>query len=78
MAKKLTLRNVSGDDLHLGRPDGLPVKAGDVVAIEGQVADELDDAYVIGEGAQTRAWPKSTWKLITSGAAATSSKGADS
>lgn len=57
-------KNVSGDDRHVGRPDGPVVKAGDVVNVDGEVSEELDDAYIVGDGDDARSWPKSTWELI--------------
>lgn len=78
---KLTFKNVSGDDRNLGRPEGLPVKAGDVVAFDGTVVDELDDAYIVEQDGQARAWPKETWKLISKSgatAAAASTGGTES
>ncbi|MBB2909323.1 hypothetical protein FHS43_000569 [Streptosporangium becharense] len=71
---KLTLTNISGDTRSLGRPDGLPVQAGDVVAVDGQFLEELSDAYLIDQGGQIRAWPKETWQL--SGTARTGAAGA--
>ena len=57
-------RNISGDDRNLGRIDGLPVKAGDVAVVPGEVTEELPDAYIVGTGEAARAWPKETWQLI--------------
>jgi len=61
------LKNISGDDLHLGRADGPPVKAGAVHAVDGEVLEEIDDAYIVGtpgdEGG-TRSWAKATWELL--------------
>jgi hypothetical protein len=57
-------RNVSGDDRNVGRPEGPVVKAGDVATVNGDVTEELEDAYIVGVGDDARAWPKSTWELI--------------
>ncbi|WP_433382803.1 hypothetical protein [Streptosporangium sp. CA-115845] len=72
---KLTLKNISGDTRSLGRPDGLPVKAGDVVAVDGELVEELGDAYVIDQAGQVRAWPKETWKLSGAGASGAGASG---
>ncbi len=56
----VSLRNKSGEVLHLGRPDGPRVEADEIVKVDGKVT-ETDDAYVIGEGDDARAYPKSTW-----------------
>jgi hypothetical protein len=46
------LRNISGESLALGRPDALPIKAGDEITVE-------------NERFAGTAWPKSTWELVT-------------
>ncbi|MCT9932450.1 hypothetical protein N5079_19805 [Planotetraspora sp. A-T 1434] len=58
-------KNISGDDRHVGRADGPVVRAGDVTSIDGGVVEELDDAYIVGEGDDARAWPKETWELVS-------------
>jgi hypothetical protein len=57
-------KNISGADLRVGRAEGRLVEAGDVTAVDGDVAEETDDAYILGEGDEARAWPKATWELI--------------
>jgi hypothetical protein len=60
-------KNISGSDLRVGRADGPTVKAGDVFAVDGEVLEQIDDAYIVGtredEGG-VRAWPKQTWELL--------------
>lgn len=73
----LRFRNISGLDLNLGRMDGPVVKAGDVAQVDGKLAEETDDAYIVGTGETARAWPKETWKLIKSGSAAAAGQGGD-
>jgi len=57
-------RNISGDDRHVGRADGPTTTADAVVVVEGDVVEEIDDAYIVGEGGDARAWPKATWELV--------------
>jgi hypothetical protein len=58
----VNLRNVSGEPLNLGRPDGRLVDVDEVIHVEGDVSkDSPDDAYVIGDGDDARAYPKSLW-----------------
>jgi len=60
----VNLKNVSGEPLYLGRPDGRRVDDGEVIHVEGTIAKSSpDDAYVIGTGDDARAYPKSTWKV---------------
>lgn len=60
------LKNV-GAAVHLYRPAGDPsslyVDAEQIVEVPGEISAEVDDAYVIGEGDQARAWSKSQWEL---------------
>lgn len=57
-------KNISGDDRHVGRPDGPVVKAGDVIAVDGDVVEALADAYIVGDGDNARSWAKETWELL--------------
>ncbi|MEV7907701.1 hypothetical protein [Streptomyces anulatus] len=57
-------KNISPDDRHVGRSDGPVVGAGDVTVVDGDVVEELEDAYIVGEGGDARAWPKETWELL--------------
>lgn len=57
-------KNVSGEDRRVGRADGPLVEAGTVTAVAGEVTQELEDAYIVGEGDEARAWPKATWELL--------------
>jgi hypothetical protein len=56
-----------GAPVHLfkpaGDPDELLVEHGQVVEVPGVVVAELDDAYVIGDGDNARAWPMAQWEL---------------
>lgn len=60
------LKNV-GPAVDLYRPAGdarsLRVEEGQVVETPGELAGEIDDAYLIGEGDDVRAWPKTRWEL---------------
>lgn len=59
------LRNL-GEAVHLyappDSPNSLPVDSGQVVTVAGPL-EEIDDAYICGEGGQVRAFPKSRWAL---------------
>lgn len=57
-------KNISGDDRRVGRADGPLVEAGKVTSVDGDVTEQTDDAYVVGEGDEARAWPKETWQLL--------------
>lgn len=61
----VTLRNTSGEPLHLGTPDGPLVDKDEVIRVEGVLAkDQPDDAIVVGEGDDARAYPKSLWSKV--------------
>lgn len=59
--------NISGDGVVLfaptGHPDAMQVAADGEVEVPGDITSELDDAYIVGEGDDARAWPKATWAL---------------
>lgn len=57
-------KNVSGEDRRVGRADGPLVEAGTVTATADEVTGQTDDAYIVGEGDEARAWPKATWELL--------------
>jgi hypothetical protein len=60
------LRNVSGAPLHLGSPEGRLVDRDEVIEVKGNLAKKQpDDAVVIGEGADARAYPTGTWAVVT-------------
>jgi hypothetical protein len=62
----LKFKNVSGDTLEVRglRPyDTTPVDANGFAEVDGEVSEELDDAYVVGTGPDARAWPKALWEL---------------
>lgn len=70
---RLRFKNISDVDVHVGRLDGPTVEAGKVTAVDGEVTEQTDDAYIVGEGDDARAWPKATWELLPE--AKTSGKG---
>lgn len=57
-------KNISGEDRRVGRVDGPLVEAGTVTSVDGEVTGQTDDAYIVGEGDEARAWPKQTWQLV--------------
>lgn len=64
----VTLRNTSGEPLHLGLRGDRLVDADEVVRIEGKLAkDQPEDAIVIGEGDDARAYPTSLWSKVSTG-----------
>lgn len=68
MASSTTRLRNSGDPVTIGGPDSDPnskyVGADDVIEVDGDCT-EIDDAYVIGDAEQARAWPKSRWTLVS-------------
>jgi hypothetical protein len=71
----VSLKNVSGEPVYLGRPDGRRIDDGEVIHVDGTIdKDSPEDAYVIGAGDQARAYPKSMWKA-TGGKKADSDEG---
>jgi hypothetical protein len=46
-----------------GHPDSLHVEANQVVDVGDMSVEELDDCYLVGEGDNVRAWPKSRWEM---------------
>lgn len=72
-------RNV-GPDVHaVKRADlgGQLVEADAEFEVDGDVTDETSDAYLVGEGDNTRAWPKAQWELIKDKPAAKKTDKAD-
>lgn len=67
-------KSLSSGDFSLfappGYPDAFPVAAGGEVEIPGDVAAETEDAYIVGEGGNARAWSKVLWALVTPAAKA--------
>lgn len=64
----VTLRNISGEPLLLGLRDSRRVDPDEVVRIEGVLAeDQPDDAVVVGEGDDARAYPASLWSKVATG-----------
>lgn len=62
----LKFRNV-GPGIAAFKPaelGGKPVESGDVIEVDGEVTGEVDDAYLVGEGDNVRAWPKAQWELV--------------
>lgn len=59
-------RNITGEPVDLYRPaelGGQRVDKDGVVEVQGEV-EEIDDAYLVGEGGNRRAWPMATWELV--------------
>lgn len=46
------------------RPDSHSVAAGDEVEVKGDITQTTDDAYIVGEGDQARAYPKALWEVV--------------
>lgn len=65
----VTLRNTSGEPLTLGFGFGArKVDPDEVIRVEGALAkDQPDDAVVIGEGVDARAYPTSLWTKVATG-----------
>jgi len=64
----VTLRNTSGEPQHLGTPGGKRVDPDEVVRVEGTLAkSQPDDAVVVGEGDDARAYPTSIWTKVATG-----------
>lgn len=64
----VTLRNISGEPLYLGVRDGRRVDVDEVVRVEGSLAKEQpEDAVVVGEGDDARAYPTSLWSKVATG-----------
>lgn len=64
----LKFTNISGDALDCFKPAEVRgsehVEAGATIEIDADLAEELEDAYVVGEDGAARAWPKALWKLV--------------
>lgn len=66
----VTLRNISSEPLLLGLRDGRRVDPDEVVRVEGALAkSQPDDAIVIGDGDDARAYPTSLWSKVATGKA---------
>lgn len=69
MTASVSLRNVSGEALSLGRPgqpDSRRVDKDEVIHVDGVLAkakDQPEDAIVIVDGDDARAWPTATWAI---------------
>lgn len=63
-------KNKTGDELHMQHAEGPTVGPGEVVQVDGDVVEEIDDAYIVGTGDDARAWPKATWELLKEAAKA--------
>lgn len=59
--------NVSGEELLLfaraGQAESFAVPPGGTVEVPGDVTAETDDAVVVGDGDDARAWPAALWEL---------------
>jgi hypothetical protein len=51
-----------------GHPDAFTCKSGDIVEIPGDITAETDDAFIVGDGDDARAWPKTVWVVTKSDA----------
>lgn len=58
-------KNISGDELFLHRAEGPSVKPDEIVEVDGEVTEEIEDAYIVGSGDSARAWPKATWRVTS-------------
>lgn len=67
----VTIRNISGEPLLLGLTQGARrVDPDEVVRVEGSLAKKQpDDAIVVGEGDDARAYPTSLWSKVATGKA---------
>ena len=45
-------------------PDSHSVAAGDEVEVKGEITKTTDDAYIVGEGDQARAYSKALWEVV--------------
>jgi hypothetical protein len=65
----VTLRNISGENLLLGlSPGARHVEPDEVVRVEGTLAKKQpDDAVVIGDGDDARAYSTSLWAKVATG-----------
>lgn len=62
-------RSLSSDELSVFRPDGeydaFPVTPDEPeIEVPGDVTEETEDAYIVGEGDEARAWSKTLWALV--------------
>ncbi|MEU0039107.1 hypothetical protein [Streptomyces sp. NPDC006333] len=73
------LRNL-GEAVHLyappDSPNSLPVDTGQVITVGGPL-EETEDAYICGEDAAARAFPKSRWAVEEPAAKKTAAKAAE-
>jgi hypothetical protein len=64
----VTLRNISGEPLLLGVRDARRVDPDEAIRVEGSLAkDQPEDAIVVGEGDNARAYPTSLWSKVATG-----------
>jgi hypothetical protein len=62
----LKFKNV-GPDVHAQkRADlgGRLVESNSTFDVDGEVSSETEDAYIVGDGDNARAWPKAQWELV--------------
>lgn len=57
-----------------GGPDSFRVTAGSFVEVPGDIAEETEDAYIVGAGDDARAWPKAMWSIDKPAATAATPK----
>lgn len=63
----LKFKNVGPYKVDVFKPaelGGRQVDAGAVLEVDGVVSEEIDDAYLVGEGGAARLWPKAQWELV--------------
>lgn len=62
-------KNIGEAPVHVFSPAGFPssflAEPDQIIEVPGEVAEETDDAYILGEDGHARAWPKAQW-LVTS------------
>lgn len=72
----LKFKNI-GQGVHaIKRADlgGPLIEATSTIEVDGTISSETEDAYIVGEGDNARAWPKSQWELVKSAAKSASAK----
>lgn len=62
-------KSLSSDELSVFRPagdyDAFPVgNDNPEIEVPGDVAEETEDAYIVGVGDEARAWSKTLWALV--------------
>jgi hypothetical protein len=87
----LKFKNVSGGDVEAIRTERRPVDAGEVIEVPGRLVTSRpkpkdgepepeplpEDAYLVDNDGEERAWPHATWELVEDKPAAKADKAAD-